>query len=124
DVSLVHGGANLDQTMGVLTSLVGMARRWGALTIAEGVETAEQLRMIRGLEIDAAQGYLLGRPGQITGFVDMDLDALADAIQVGTANTTPPTGGRAGGQPRAAPPARGGGGPAPRMRSSGGGGST
>jgi len=124
DLSLVQGGANQDQTMGVLTSLVGMARRWGALTIAEGVETAEQLRMIRGLEIDAAQGYLLGRPGPITDNADMDLDALADAIQVGTAKSTTPAAGLAGVQPRAAAASPGGRGPAPRVRSSGGGGST
>ena len=110
--------------MGVLTSLVGMARRWGALTIAEGVETAEQLRMIRGLEIDAAQGYLLGRPGQITGFADMDLDALADAIQVGTAKTATPAAGLAGAQSRATAASSAGRGQLPRARSSGGGGST
>jgi EAL domain-containing protein (putative c-di-GMP-specific phosphodiesterase class I) len=124
DLSLVQGGANQDQTMGVLTSLVGMARRWGALTIAEGVETAEQLRMIRGLEIDAAQGYLLGRPGQITGFADMDLDALADAIQIGTAKSTTPAAGLAGAQSRATAASTGGRGQLPRARSSGGSGST
>jgi diguanylate cyclase (GGDEF)-like protein len=124
DLSFVQGGANEDQTMGVLTSLVGMARRWGALTIAEGVETAEQLRMIRGLEIDAGQGYLLGRPGPITDNADMDLDALADAIQVGTAKTAPPASGLAGVRPQASAAASAGRGPASRARSSGGSGST
>src|SRR3990170_2350349 len=116
DLSLVQGGANQDQTMGVLTSLVGMARRWGALTIAEGVETAEQLRMIRGLEIDAAQGYLLGRPGPITGNADMNLDALADVVPVGTARTAKaaPAAGLAGAQPRSAAASPGGHGPTPR----------
>ncbi|MEO5919347.1 MAG: bifunctional diguanylate cyclase/phosphodiesterase, partial [Candidatus Limnocylindrales bacterium] len=61
DLSLVQGGAKADQTMSVLTSLVELAGRWGALTIAEGVETAAQLRMIRQLDVDAGQGYLLGR---------------------------------------------------------------
>ncbi|MBF8289526.1 MAG: Sensor diguanylate cyclase [Chloroflexi bacterium] len=77
DLSLVQGGASQDQTLAVLTSLVGLARRWGALTIAEGVETAAQLQMIRGLEVDAGQGYLLGRPGAILGEDRLDLDALA-----------------------------------------------
>lgn len=124
DLSLVQGGANQDQTMGVLTSLVGMARRWGALTIAEGVETAEQLRMIRGLEIDAGQGYLLGRPGPITDNADMDLDALAGAIQVGTAKTMTPAVVLSGAQPKASAASSAGRGPVPRARSSGGGGST
>ncbi len=124
DLSLVQGGASQDQTMGVLTSLVGMARQWGALTIAEGVETADQLRMIRSLGIDAAQGYLLGRPGQITDVAHMDLDDLAGAIQVGTARAAPPAAGLAGTLLRETAAASAGRGQVPRARSSAGGGST
>ncbi|MBA3877350.1 MAG: hypothetical protein C0498_10495 [Anaerolinea sp.] len=92
DLSLVQGGAGQDQTLSVLTSLVHLARRWGALTIAEGVETAEQLNMIRQLEIDAGQGYLLGRPGAILDVDRIDLDALAgDAGQVASAAAAPDT---------------------------------
>ncbi len=78
DLSLVQGGAGQDQTLSVLTSIVGLARRWGALTIAEGVETKEQLQMIRGLDIDAGQGYLLGRPGAVLDVDQIDLSAFAD----------------------------------------------
>ena len=77
DLSLVQGGASQDQTLSVLTSLVQLARRWGALTIAEGVETPEQLRAIRKLDVEAGQGYLLGRPGAILGSDTIDVDALA-----------------------------------------------
>ncbi|MEO8461809.1 MAG: EAL domain-containing protein, partial [Chloroflexota bacterium] len=83
DLSLVQGGAKADQTMSVLTSLVQLAARWGALTIAEGVETAAQLRMIRQLDVDAGQGYLLGRPGVIADVTTIDLEALAGALPVG-----------------------------------------
>ena len=89
DLSLVQGGANQDQTLTVLTSLVGMARRWGALTIAEGVETAAQLQMIRQLEIDSGQGYLLGRPGAILEADRIDLDALAGAVPVNVGAEAP-----------------------------------
>lgn len=77
DLSLVQGGAGEDQTLSVLTSLAGLASRWGALTVAEGVETPAQLRTIRRLGIGAAQGYLLGRPGTETDLEWIDLDALA-----------------------------------------------
>jgi diguanylate cyclase (GGDEF)-like protein len=77
DLSLVQGGASQDQTLSVLASLVGLARRWGALTIAEGVETAAQLQMIRSIDVDAGQGYLLARPGAILDFNEIDLDKLA-----------------------------------------------
>jgi diguanylate cyclase (GGDEF)-like protein len=77
DLSLVQGGAGQDQTLTVLTSLAGLAARWGALTIAEGVETPAQLRVIRRLGIDAGQGYLLGRPSIDTSLEWLDLDDLA-----------------------------------------------
>ena len=80
DLSLVQGNAGQDQAANVLTSLVGLARRWGSLTIAEGVETAAQLQMIRQLEVDAAQGYLLGRPGPILDIAHIDLDALTGSL--------------------------------------------
>jgi diguanylate cyclase (GGDEF)-like protein len=77
DLSLVQG-ARQDQTLSVLTSLVEMSARWGAMTIAEGVETPAQLRTIRQLGISAAQGYLLGRPGLELDLTWVDLEALAN----------------------------------------------
>ena len=35
----------------------------GVTIIAEGIETAAQLRVVRDLEIAALEGCLLGRPG-------------------------------------------------------------
>jgi diguanylate cyclase (GGDEF)-like protein len=75
DLSLVQG-ARQDQTLSILSSLVQMADRWGALTIAEGVETSAQLKTIRRLGIAAAQGYLLGRPGPDRDLTWVDLEAL------------------------------------------------
>jgi diguanylate cyclase (GGDEF)-like protein len=75
DLSLVQG-TRQDQTLSILTSLVQMADRWGALTIAEGVETPAQLRTIRRLGIAAGQGYLLGRPGPDRDLSWLDLEAL------------------------------------------------
>lgn len=75
DLSLVQG-TRQDQTMSILASLVQMADRWGALTIAEGVETPAQLRTIRRLGIAAGQGYLLGRPGPDRDLAWIDLGAL------------------------------------------------
>jgi PAS domain S-box-containing protein len=44
-------------------AVVMFAREIGAITlVAEGVETNEELFVLRSLGVDAAQGYLLGRP--------------------------------------------------------------
>lgn len=81
DLSLVQGGTGNGhghgQMLSVLTSLVQMADRLGAVTIAEGVETPEQLRTIRELGITAGQGYLLGRPGPDHSQAWVDLESLA-----------------------------------------------
>ncbi len=81
DLSLVQGGTRIgsgfDPTRSVLGSLVQMANRLGALTIAEGVETPDQLRTIRELGISAGQGYLLGRPTPELDAAFVDLEAIA-----------------------------------------------
>ena len=46
----------------VVKAAISMAKAVGIKTIAEGVETKEQLDILKGLGCDQAQGYLLGRP--------------------------------------------------------------
>lgn len=47
------------------TALVTFASEIGASIIAEGIETAEELGMLRQIGISWAQGYHLGRPGPL-----------------------------------------------------------
>lgn len=78
DLSLVQAGTGQATVRAVLGSLVDLARRWGALVVAEGVETQGQLAMARELAIDAGQGYLLGRPGDRVDLDRIDVDALLE----------------------------------------------
>jgi EAL domain-containing protein (putative c-di-GMP-specific phosphodiesterase class I) len=75
DLSLVQR-AGEDKTHSVLRSIVEMADRLGATTVAEGVETSAQLRTARRLGINAGQGYLLGRPGPDRDLSWVDIAAL------------------------------------------------
>ena len=75
DLSLVQRAGN-DQTHSVLRSIVEVAQRMSANTIAEGVETSAQLRTARRLGITAGQGYLLGRPGPERDISWVDIAAL------------------------------------------------
>ena len=43
--------------------MVEVARGLGKITVAEFVEDAATLEMVKNLGIDLAQGYYLGRPG-------------------------------------------------------------
>ncbi len=77
DLSLVQGGAVRATSQEVVRTLKDLADRWGALVIAEGVETPEQLEFVRSLGIRAGQGYLLGRPSETPTTEPVDLARLA-----------------------------------------------
>ncbi len=76
DLSLVQGGAVKATSEEVVRTLKDLADRWGALVIAEGIETAEQLTFVRSLGIRAGQGYLLGRPVERPSVDAIDIEAL------------------------------------------------
>ena len=52
--------------------IVSVASTLGILTVAEGIETTEQLDTIMRLGVDYAQGYLLGHPMRVPEMVDVD----------------------------------------------------
>ncbi|MFL5670574.1 MAG: EAL domain-containing protein, partial [Chloroflexota bacterium] len=76
DLSLVQGGAIHDASLEVVRTLRELADRWGALVVAEGIETPNQLDVVRSLGISAGQGYLLGRPTDRPSTEPLDLEAL------------------------------------------------
>ena len=62
DSSLIR---TVDSDMGcraLAAALIRFAEETGCKVVAEGVETHEELAMLRRLEVNKAQGYLLGRP--------------------------------------------------------------
>jgi len=76
DLSLVQGARN-DPSHAVLRAIQELAGRWKASVVAEGVETAEQLAVIRAMGIGTGQGYLLGRPSATRRVGPIDLVSLA-----------------------------------------------
>jgi diguanylate cyclase (GGDEF)-like protein/PAS domain S-box-containing protein len=64
DRSLLTAAARLasNGTGPVLAAIVSLARTLGIRSVAEGVETAEHLQMVREAGCDLAQGYLLAHP--------------------------------------------------------------
>ena len=46
----------------IVQSIADLAHGLGLIATAEGVETVEQLRLVRELGCDLAQGYLISRP--------------------------------------------------------------
>jgi EAL domain-containing protein (putative c-di-GMP-specific phosphodiesterase class I) len=82
DLSLVQDGVRRMGARSVLQSLRDLALDQHAHVVAEGVETAEQLNVLRDLQIRAGQGYLLGRPGASVAGTFVDVDTLSDSHAV------------------------------------------
>ena len=62
DISFIRGIASNDSDAALVRAMIEMAHALGLMVIAEGVETEEQLAVLRSLGCDLAQGYLLSRP--------------------------------------------------------------
>jgi EAL domain-containing protein (putative c-di-GMP-specific phosphodiesterase class I) len=82
DRSLIHGLANDRARRITVSAFVSLARDFGSTVVAEGVEVRADLDTARELGIDAAQGYLLGRPS-------IDPNALNHWIHAATTRRSP-----------------------------------
>lgn len=68
DQSFVRELHNNVEDQAIVTAIIQMACSLGIKTIAEGVETAEQLEFLRQHGCDEAQGYFYGRPMPASDF--------------------------------------------------------
>ena len=62
DQSFVHDLARDSDGASIVSAMIGMGRNLHMQVIAEGVETPQQLEILRERGCHQAQGYLLGRP--------------------------------------------------------------
>jgi EAL domain-containing protein (putative c-di-GMP-specific phosphodiesterase class I) len=62
DRSFIQSVADTPNVRTLVSTIISLARAFGMHTVAEGVETAEQLQVLHAVKCDQAQGYLFGRP--------------------------------------------------------------
>jgi EAL domain-containing protein (putative c-di-GMP-specific phosphodiesterase class I) len=62
DRSFVAGLPTAAAAVALVSTVIALARAFSLTTVAEGVETQEQLQSLRALGCDQSQGYLHGRP--------------------------------------------------------------
>lgn len=76
DNSMIRGMAHDSRDAAVVCSLIALSHELGFTTLAEGVETFEQLAMLEDLGCPQAQGYLLARPEPAPGALFARTDGL------------------------------------------------
>jgi diguanylate cyclase (GGDEF)-like protein/PAS domain S-box-containing protein len=66
----------------IVGAVIDLARRLGKMTVAEGIETELQARLLAGLGCDVGQGYLFGRPTAAAG-MEATLRAKGRSLELG-----------------------------------------
>jgi len=79
-VSMIDGPSHQDQ---IIRAIITLARNIGLRVTAEGVETEAQLRLLKELQCESAQGYLFARPMCIADVRKFLRSEAAERIEVG-----------------------------------------
>ena len=79
DRSFIWEMPQSESSRSIVRAIIALARSLRVTVTAEGVETAEQLNILRSESCNQAQGYLLGRPGPAAAVQDSLKEALMDA---------------------------------------------
>lgn len=87
DISIIRGIDSDPDKQEVVRNIVSYAHQRGMQIVAEGVETAEELRTSRELGADLFQGYFLSRPGAVPSAIAA---AAKDILREFPDGTEPP----------------------------------
>ncbi len=71
DRSFVHDMAKRPDGEAIIRAIAGLGRSLGMTTVAEGVETEDQMRRIRAEGCTDVQGYLVSRPLPVADLVGL-----------------------------------------------------
>ena len=83
DRSFVNTIGNNIEKLGIVRAIVTLARNLGMDTIAEGIETVDQLAQLKALKCEYGQGYYLSKPLDkeiLESMIKSDLAAPANAV--------------------------------------------
>lgn len=70
DKSFVGGMEEREENRKLVHAMINLAHNLNLEVVAEGVETAEQLALLRLFGCDQAQGYLISKPLPLAELVD------------------------------------------------------
>jgi len=71
DRSFISPLAEEPASMTVVSTVIGLARSFRLKSVGEGVETEEQLKLLKLMKCDLGQGYLFGRPAPLEELLEL-----------------------------------------------------
>ena len=71
DRSFIRDLPESAQSLAILRSVIGLGRSLGIAVTAEGVETADQMRLLILEGCNSAQGYLIGKPKEAAAYAEL-----------------------------------------------------
>jgi EAL domain-containing protein (putative c-di-GMP-specific phosphodiesterase class I) len=89
DRTFVDKVAADDGSGAIVEAVVSLARALGLRTVAEGIETGQQLRRVRATGVDLGQGYLFGRPQPADTFGDLPVRMVVPKKRQGALPAAP-----------------------------------
>ena len=87
DRFFISGLADSPQAIAIVRAVLALGKSLAIPVLAEGIETDEQLEVLRREGCDEAQGFLLGRPAPMLSTI------VVDAVALGAAPRDRPLGG-------------------------------
>jgi len=96
DRSFVAGIEHTPEDLAIVRSIVDLTKAFKRDVVAEGVENVNQLRILRELGVDYAQGYLLARPEPLEKFDAARLNAFLAIDQILDSGAATPARSRSG----------------------------
>ena len=82
DIDFVRDIASNPANQHLVKATVGLAKDFGYETIAEGVEDAESLFLLKDYGVDFAQGFHIGRPAPLDPVVPVPIESTATSEQL------------------------------------------
>ncbi len=79
-----------DGSGAIVEAVAGLAHALKLKTVAEGIETREQLRLVRAQGVDVGQGYLFGRPQPAAAYGDLPVRAVVPKKRASTPAASSP----------------------------------
>lgn len=71
DMRFIQTESKISQGKGILGFIVSLAKWMGLSVVAEGVETADQIELLRSIDCDYVQGYYYAKPMKVEDFEEI-----------------------------------------------------